>query len=262
MKVFLSMSNTLTFRTGIVFDIREFTIHDGPGLRTTVFMKGCPLRCAWCHNPEGLSSEPQVLQSPAGDRIVGRTYRCDELAEILNRQGPVLRSGGGVTFSGGEALLQAAFVAEVIDQLDDLHVVLDTSGYASDEDFLLVTEKVDLVLFDLKLIDPQEHLRWTGVDNSVILENLHTLSGIGVPFIIRVPLVPQVTNNRANLRSIINTVHHLPGLERVELLPYNYAAGGKYAACGLTWQPGFDESQANDVDPNWFSDFDIEVCVI
>ena len=107
---------------GIVFDITEFAVHDGPGLRTTVFLKGCPLRCAWCHNPEGLSAEPQVLRSAGGSRLAGRVYEAEELAELLRRQAPLLHgSGGGVTFSGGEPLAQAAFVAEVIDRLDHMN---------------------------------------------------------------------------------------------------------------------------------------------
>src|SRR5512138_3457869 len=95
--------------TGVVFDIRELTVHDGPGIRTTVFLKGCPLRCAWCHNPEGLSPAPQILRSAAGERLAGRSYTSAELARLLNRQAPLLRDHGGVTFSGGEPLMQAAF---------------------------------------------------------------------------------------------------------------------------------------------------------
>ena len=114
---------------GIVFDVREFTVHDGPGIRTTVFMKGCPLRCTWCHNPEGLDMAPSVMRSPAGERTVGRSYEAAELAAILSRQASILAmNGGGVTFSGGEPLMQAGFVAEVIDLLPGMHVVLDTSG--------------------------------------------------------------------------------------------------------------------------------------
>src|SRR5512136_1023838 len=96
--------------TGVVFDIQELTVHDGPGLRTTVFLKGCPLRCAWCHNPEGLSPAPETLRSRAGERLAGRSYSSVELATLLNRQAPLLGDHGGVTFSGGEPLMQAAFV--------------------------------------------------------------------------------------------------------------------------------------------------------
>ena len=115
---------------GIVFDVREFAVHDGPGLRTTVFMKGCPLACMWCHNPEGQSAKPEVIQSAIGNRLAGSEYEPADLAAFLNRQAVIFKANeGGVTFSGGEPLMQAEFVAEVIDLLDELHVLLDTSGY-------------------------------------------------------------------------------------------------------------------------------------
>lgn len=228
--------------TGIVFDIREMTVHDGPGLRTTVFLKGCPLRCAWCHNPEGLSPERQVLHGATGQREVGKRYTSTELAAILNRQAALLRDIGGVTFSGGEPLMQAAFVAETIEQLANLHVTLDTSGYASEDDFRLVAGRCELVLFDLKLIEPEDHRRWTGQENQRILRNLEVLAAMGKPFIVRVALVPGVTDTEKNLKAIARHVSTLAGNPRVELLPYNRAAGGKYAACGLTWRPPFDEN--------------------
>lgn len=227
---------------GTVFDIREMTVHDGPGLRTTVFLKGCPLRCAWCHNPEGVAAAPQTMRSPAGERIAGRAYTSEELAGILNGQASLLRDIGGVTFSGGEPAMQAAFVAETIDRLEGLHVTLDTSGSAPEQDFLLLAQRCDLVLFDLKLMDADAHRRWTGSDNGLILANLAALAGLGKPFVIRVPLVPGVTDTDENLSAIAERASALPGPPRVELLPYNRAAGGKYAACGLPWQPEFDET--------------------
>src|SRR5512135_981644 len=102
--------------SGIVFDIKEFAIHDGPGIRMTVFLKGCPLTCMWCHNPEGLSMQPQIIRSPAGERLAGKVYEPEQLAALLNGQADILKANeGGVTFSGGEPLFQAEFVAEVID---------------------------------------------------------------------------------------------------------------------------------------------------
>lgn len=230
-------------RTGIVFDIREFTVHDGPGIRTTVFMKGCPLRCAWCHNPEGLAGTPQVMKSAVGERVVGRKYSASELAAIINGQAQVLRSNeGGVTFSGGEPLAQAAFVADVIDRLDGVHVVLDTSGYASQHDFRIVAGRSDLVFFDLKIIDPKAHRRYTGRDIAPILRNLRLLAELGRPFHIRVPLVPGVTDTEENLAAIAEAVAGMPGLVRVDLLAYNKAAGGKYLACGMEFKPDYDET--------------------
>jgi pyruvate formate lyase activating enzyme len=230
--------------TGIVFDIREFAVHDGPGIRTTVFMKGCPLRCSWCHNPEGLSPEPQTLTGAAGTRLVGRRYTPGELAALLNDHAAILRANeGGVTFSGGEPLMQAPFVAAVIDRLDRTHVLLDTSGYGSNDDFCLLLARIDLVFFDLKLMDADEHRRHTGRDNAPILRNLDTLAASGVPYVIRVPLVPGVTDGEENLTAIARAVAGSKNLVRVDLLPYNRAAGGKYAPCGIAFRPSFDESR-------------------
>ena len=229
--------------TGLIFDIKEFAVHDGPGIRTTVFLKGCPLRCSWCHNPEGILPEPQVMHGPAGERVVGVTYTSSELADILNRQAEILRANeGGVTFSGGELLMQAAFVAEVLDRLDDIHVLLDTSGFGGEDDFRLLAGKSDLVFFDLKLIDPAVHRRYTGVDNGPILRNLRVLATLNVPFVVRVPLVPGVTDTDENLAAIAETVRGLEGMLRVDLLPYNKAAGGKGGACGMEFRPDFDET--------------------
>jgi pyruvate formate lyase activating enzyme len=230
--------------SGIIHEIREFTTHDGPGMRTTVFLKGCLLRCAWCHNPEGLSPQPQVMRTASGERTAGRLYTAQEVAEILNRQSAILRSnGGGVTFSGGEPLLQARFVEEIIDRLSNVHVVLDTAGYATESAFRRVAAKSQLVYFDVKLVDWEAHILYTGVDNAPILANLRRLSSMDVPFVIRVPLVPGITDTNANLRAIAGIAGSLPGLVRVDLLPYNRAAGGKYAALGMQFRPSWNEAQ-------------------
>ena len=234
---------------GVIFDIREFTVHDGPGIRTTVFMKGCPLHCAWCHNPEGISHAPEIMRSPAGERVVGKTYTADELATLINRQAAILSmNGGGVTFSGGEPLAQTHFLSAVLDRLRGLHILLDTCGYAAEGDFRLTATKCSLVYIDLKIMDPAMHLRYTGVDNGRILHNLLVLSTLQIPFVVRVPLVPGVTDTNTNLCSIAEFVRDLKGMKRVELLPYNRAAGGKYAALGKRFQPPFIESQPVNAD--------------
>jgi pyruvate formate lyase activating enzyme len=247
---------------GIIFDIREFTIHDGPGIRTTVFMKGCPLACMWCHNPEGMSKAIQVMQNPTGTRLVGKRYAPEELAALLNQQATILQANeGGVTFSGGEPLLQAQFIAEVIDHLDDLHVVLDTSGYGRDPDFRMVLERVDLVYYDLKLINPEAHRYYTGARNHRILHNLQVLSTSGVPYVIRVPLVPGVTDTHENLAAIAETVQKLPGLSYVNLLPYNLAAGAKYESLGMQFHPAYDETRPVNIETDCFDQLEIKVKV-
>jgi pyruvate formate lyase activating enzyme len=248
--------------SGIVFDIREFTIHDGPGIRTTVFMKGCPLSCIWCHNPEGQSRQPQVIRGPTGERLAGRGYTAAELAALLDQQVDILRANeGGITFSGGEPLLQAEFVAEVIDLLDDAHILLDTSGYGNQKDFRRLVDRSDLIYFDLKLIDRTAHRHYTGCDNDLILSNLQTLGLARKPFVIRVPLVPGVTDTDENLASIARTVRGLPGLLNVDLLPYNRAAGSKYEYAGMEFNPDYDETRPLNINTTHFERYGIKVCV-
>lgn len=248
--------------TGIVFDINEFAVHDGPGLRTTIFLKGCPLRCQWCHNPEGLLLEPQEMAGPTGKRTVGKKYTSAELADLILPQAEMFRaSGGGVTFSGGEPLSQAPFVAEVISRIQGVHVLLDTSGYSSEETFRTLVPKVNLVYFDLKIISPSLHKRYTGADNALILNNLRVLSTLDVPYVVRIPLVPGVTDTSENLEAVAGFVRNLPGLTRVDLLSYNKSAGGKYRACGMDFKPEYDEQAPVNADVSAFNAANIPVRV-
>jgi pyruvate formate lyase activating enzyme len=143
--------------------------------------------------------------------------------------------------------------------LDGLHVVLDTSGYADPEDFELLLKRVNLVYFDLKLIDSQLHRKYTGCDNDLILKNLMIMSASGVPYFIRVPLVPGVTDTPANLSAIANKVNGLPGLVQVDLLPYNRAAGAKYEAAGMEFLPDYDETRPVNSDVKIFEKMGIKV---
>jgi pyruvate formate lyase activating enzyme len=248
--------------SGIIFDIREFALHDGPGIRTTVFLKGCPLACQWCHNPEGQSFLPEKMESPSGSRIVGRTYSSAELAGLLLGQKAILDANeGGVTFSGGEPIAQARFITEVIDQLEGMHVLLDTSGCGNKNDFKMLLSRVDLVYFDLKLIDPEKHRFFTGLSNELILTNLQLLNASGVPFIIRVPLVPGVTDLDENLEAVAQTVGGLAGMVQVDLLPYNKAAGAKYKAVGKTFLLDIDANQMVNANTAIFERYGIKVMI-
>jgi pyruvate formate lyase activating enzyme len=248
--------------SGIVFDIKEFAIHDGPGIRTTVFMKGCPLSCQWCHNPEGQLRQLQVIRAPSGERIAGKEYTATELAGLLNQQIDILQANeGGVTFSGGEPLLQADFVAEVIDLLNDVHILLDTSGYGKEEDFRKLVNRSELIYFDLKLIDATAHRHYTGGDNRLILRNLHLLDEMGKPFAVRVPLVPGITDTDQNLTDIILIVRGMLTLQRVDLLPYNKAAGGKYEYAGMEFKPEYDETSELNLNTALFDQAGIKVRV-
>ncbi len=248
--------------TGIVFDIKEFTIHDGPGIRTTVFLKGCPLSCMWCHNPEGISRQAQVIHSPAGDRLAGQEYTAEQLAAFLNQQIEILRANeGGITFSGGEPLMQAKFVSEVIDRLNGVHVLLDTCGYGSNGEFRRLISRSNLVFFDLKLVDPALHKHYTGRSNSLILINLQALAESGKPYVIRVPLVPGVTDTDKNLHAIARKVSGLPGILQVDLLPYNRAAGSKYEYAGMEFTPDYDEARPLNINTKIFEESGIKVHV-
>ena len=249
--------------SGILFDIKEFAIHDGPGIRMTVFLKGCPLRCFWCHNPEGLSSEPQVMHRADGQRIAGKWYSSQELADIINNKADILRANeGGVTFSGGEPLQQAEFIAEVVDLLDGVHVLLDTSGYGSERDFRLLAERSDLVFFDLKLIDNKIHRDYTGRGNDLIIHNLNVLGSLNVPFVVRIPLIPGITDTDNNFSEIAKVIKDFPNLIRVDLLPYNRMAGGKYSPVGMKFSPGFDESGELNCTTEIFENEGLEVHIL
>jgi len=247
---------------GIVFDIKEFAVHDGPGIRTTVFLKGCPLRCPWCHNPEGQSPLPQTIEGSAGRRLAGKTYTAEELARLLNRQAEILRScEGGITFSGGEPLFQADFVVAVARRLEGVHRLLQTAGYGAEETFAWVLEQMDMVFFDLKIIDKEAHRRYTGAGNELILRNLDTLSRSEVPYVVRVPLVPGVTDTGENLAAMAEVVRGLRPPLRIDLLPYNPVTGGKYAAAGMAFRPGYDETRPPNLNTALFKRTGVEVRV-
>ncbi len=253
--------------SGTVFDIKEFALYDGPGLRCTVFLKGCPLGCTWCHNPEGLSPEPETLRTAVGERRVGQVYTAEELAQKLATYLPVFAAvGGGVTFSGGEPLMQAIFLAAVMQRLKGkIHLLLQTSGFAAKEIFLAAARLADLVFFDLKIIDPAEHRRFTGVDNRLILENLETLNRSGLPYRLRWPIIPGVTDTAENYRALAAFIEKRLSPCRalgLDLLPFNPAAGGKYQAVGRIFQPGFDTGKPENIHPEYFRDLIQEVNVL
>ena len=220
---------------GRVFEIREFTLHDGPGVRTTVFLKGCPLRCAWCHNPEGQRFEVETMRRRDGEEIpCGVDWDASALArELLINADIMLQSGGGVTFSGGEPLAQADFVCEVSDLLHahGIHLAIETSGHAPQEDFRSVVSRMDFVYQDLKHYDADAFRRWTGGDLALVLENVAWLRTSGVPFVFRVPLIPGVNDSAADRAAL----EALAAGAKIEWLPYNAAAGAKYPMLGRAY---------------------------
>lgn len=275
---------------GFVFNIQRFSIHDGPGIRTTVFFKGCPLRCFWCHNPEGIRLQPEIQFFP--ERCIGcgacldacrhgahategesRVYRreqcvacgrCAEtcyagalvltgrrmtdeevVAEVLRDRAFYETSGGGVTLSGGEPLLQRDFAAAILARCraEGLPTAIETAAHCRWQDLAVLLPVTDLVLMDLKLIDPARHREATGVSNERILANARRLVQAGKPVLFRVPVVPSVNDTPGDIAAIADFVRGLAeevGASRpsLELLAFHRLAGSKYQSLGMAYRAG------------------------
>ncbi len=263
-------------KKGIIFDVKRYAIHDGPGIRTTIFLKGCPLRCQWCQNPEGLELEPEVFWrenrcaedcsacvtacpsravSKKGNRIVVDKEKCDfcricdeacvyDALEIVGREvsvGEIAeeiekdrvffdQSGGGVTFSGGEPLLQVDFLQSLMDEVkkSNIHVALDTSGYIPFQDLERISDQVDLFLYDLKIVDDEMHRKYTGVSNQIILENLKKLSDKKKAIHVRIPLVSGVNDDKQNIQRFAEYLRTLRNVKNISLLAYHRGGCEKY----------------------------------
>ena len=224
--------------TGRVFEIREFTLHDGPGVRTTVFFKGCPLRCAWCHNPEGQSFDIETMTRRDGAKVsCGQDWTPEALAKELLKNADIMnQSGGGVTFSGGEPLAQSAFLLELIPLLKrgGVKLAVETSGAVDLGTYRAIVSQVDFVYKDLKHHDAAAFQKWCGGDLNAILRNVAWLKGSGIPHVFRVPCVPGVNDSAADREAF----RKLAGTDSVEFLPYNPAAGAKYPMLGRVYPMG------------------------
>lgn len=212
---------------GVIFDIKRFAIHDGPGIRTTAFFQGCPLRCPWCHNPESIGPVRDCSTHGARDRA--RTIQADELIAQLERDRVFYEeSGGGITLSGGEPLMQPEFLLRILKNAAGigLKTAVDTSGQAPAETVQSILPFTDLFLYDLKLMDSLEHEKWTGVPNNRILRNLDLVCGSGKPVWIRIPLIAGITDTEQNMNQIADHIHHLSGVEQIHILPYH--RGGEH----------------------------------
>lgn len=242
----------------IIFDIQRNSFVDGPGIRTTVFFKGCNLRCKWCHNPESQNTEKEILfynnkcigcerckDITVDDEkflcfydakeICGKEYTVDEiLKEVLKDKTYYENSGGGVTFSGGECMLQIDFLKEILRkcQENDIHTAVDTAGHIIYESFEKILPYTNLFLYDIKSMDTQKHKKYTGVDNKLILKNLEKLLGIGAPIWVRIPIIPGVNDTKEEMKKIraFFDVNGYP--KKIELLPYHAMGEHKYLAIG------------------------------
>jgi pyruvate formate lyase activating enzyme len=268
---------------GLVFNIQRFSVNDGPGIRTTVFLKGCPLHCTWCHNPESISPDQQLLlrddrcircgdcfalcKNHAVQRVNGSfsTIRdacveCGDCIEVCNSEAreiagkemtvdEVLReiekdivfydqSGGGASFSGGEPLLQHEFLTALLRECKKkkIHTVVDTTGLTSPQIFERVSEFVDLFLFDLKSMDDTKHIKFTGVSNSQILDNLKHLAKQRKEVIVRIPVIPGVNDDPAEIRASGSFVSSLGNVREIHLLPYHTTGIEKYRRLGMRYE--------------------------
>ena len=270
---------------GMLMDVKRFAVHDGPGIRTTLFLKGCSLTCVWCHNPEGIGFGAQMAyyahkcigcgecaaQCPqnahemhAGQhilnrekciecflcagacytgalKIVGTEYQAEELAKLLMEDALFYwESGGGVTLSGGEVLCQAEFAREVLTILrrNNIHTAIETNLSLPWEVALPVLKATDLVMADLKALDDERHRRATGLSNRPILANLARLAGMGLPLILRTPIIPGFNDEEAEIAGIAAWARrNLPTMQYYELLPYHPLGQSKYAMLGETCLP-------------------------
>jgi pyruvate formate lyase activating enzyme len=250
---------------GLVFNVQRFSVHDGPGLRTTVFLKGCPARCPWCHNPESQSHAPELLTFPErcidcgtcrevcphgtnlaqcsacgtcaeacpadARRIAGSEMSVSEVMELVTRDRLFYEeSNGGVTFSGGEPFAQPAFLRALLTaaKREGISTAVDTCGFAGHDLLLDLAPLVDLFLYDLKMLDPERHLRVIGVPLAPILANLQALAATGGALWLRIPIVPSFTDTDSELDALARLATTLPGVHRVSLLPYHATGAGKF----------------------------------
>ncbi len=251
----------------VIFDVARASFVDGPGIRTTVFFKGCNLRCAWCHNPESQSPKAELLfyrnkctgcgkcrekcphnlescdlcgecalYCPRDAReLCGKEYTVDEILELLLKDRTFYESsGGGVTFSGGECMLQADFLEAVLRECkkNGIHTAVDTAGHVPFEKFEQVLPYTDLFLYDVKCFDSDRHRQYTGVGNELILKNLEALLQKGKSVWVRIPIIPSVNDTEEEMKRIKAMLDSFGGVEKIELLPYHALGEHKYAAIG------------------------------
>ncbi len=224
---------------GIVFDIKRYSVHDGPGIRTTVFFKGCPLRCLWCHNPESFlpKVESFLFTEKIGDKAlqrkknIGKTYTSQQLFREIEKDLLFFEeSGGGVTFSGGEPLMQVDFLQKMlrICQQNYIHTAVDTSGYAPLENLLKIVSHSNMFLFDIKHIDAKKHRQVTGVSNEIILKNLDYLLLNKKHIIIRYPMIPAYNDSVEDIDAMICFLKKYNYKPEIHILPYHRIGKDKY----------------------------------
>jgi pyruvate formate lyase activating enzyme len=279
-------------KTGFIFNIERYSTQDGPGIRTTVFLKGCPLHCLWCHNPESQSNKKEITINAirciacgkcfgvcvngavisendqfiflrekctacgrcievcfsTAREMIGREITTRELLEILERDLIFYDdSGGGITFSGGEPLLQSEFIMEMLIECKKrkIHTAVDTSGFIKQDILLRAAGYTDLFLYDLKIMNDQKHFEYTGVSNNIILDNLKKLSQIHHNIIIRFPVIPGINNDENEIKSIADFLNYT-GIKQINILPYHRIGIDKYKRIDKSYKLPHIETPSGD----------------
>jgi pyruvate formate lyase activating enzyme len=236
---------------GLIFNVKRYSIHDGPGIRVTFFMKGCPLSCMWCHNPEGISPFPKTVirTNRVGTREfsccedVGKYYSVENVLEMLEKEKVFInQSKGGITFSGGEPMLQFEFLLETLRvcKANGYHTAVDTSGYSSAENYKSIIPFTDLFLFDIKHLDEARHTELTGVSNKGIIDNYHILLKSGKDIMVRVPIIPGYNDDPDHLERLRQflSATKTSSLKKISLLPYHKIGSSKYKRFNVPYRMG------------------------
>jgi pyruvate formate lyase activating enzyme len=226
---------------GYIFDIKKYSVNDGPGIRTTVFLKGCPLTCWWCHNPESRRSEPEKVENctfrwnlshdSSQRNMIGSHVSVSEVMDQIEKDLLFYEeSNGGATFSGGEPMLQINFLQELLSECKkkDINTAIDTTGYAPFADFEKIYTMTDIFLYDLKIMDDKLHYEYCGVSNRQIHENLMALSSRGGKIILRLPIIPTITDTEENISQTLSFISTLQNIREIDLLPFHTTAKSKY----------------------------------
>lgn len=247
---------------GTIFNIQRFCINDGPGIRTTVFLKGCPLKCIWCHNPESQAREPKIMfykdkctkcgscvNVTVNDsdfvcindakEICGKEISSDEvIKEVLKDEIFYQNSGGGITISGGEPFYQFDFSLELVKKAKEngLHTAIETCGFVKNSNLKKIAEFVDLFLYDYKETNSEKHKNFTGVDNTVIIDNLSFLNNINKDVILRCPIIKGCNDRREHFEGIAEIANRYKNILHIEIEPYHSLGEDKYSALGKNVQ--------------------------
>lgn len=235
---------------GRIFDIQRFSTHDGPGIRTIVFLKGCALRCRWCCNPESQSFEIETMIQNGVPKTMGRDVTVGEvLKEVLKDRPYYNRSGGGVTLSGGESLLQPDFAAALLEECKNngIGTAIETTGFAKTEVVKRLLPFLDTVLMDIKHINSQKHKEFTKQSNEQILENAKVIANEAQKLIIRVPVIPTFNDTVGEIADIAEFAASLPNVDEIHLLPYHNMGRDKYTGLGRDYGMGDLKSPTNEL---------------